>query len=194
MEPYREAIERFQEEFAAAAACGLKEPSSVTLSTSGLDARPTIRTVLLKSAGMEGFTFFTNLESRKGRNLLENPRAAMCFYWGPLEKQVIVEGTTSVVSDAEADAYWETRPRDSQIGAWASTQSRPLAGREEFLARITSFTTKFGDAPVPRPPHWSGVRLAPDRLEFWKGMPFRLHERTLYEKTDGAWRKTLLYP
>ncbi len=194
MDLLNEAIARFHEEFKQAATVGLKEPTPVTLATSGKDARPTIRTVLLKSADARGFVFFTNLESRKGRNMTENPRAALCFYWGPLEKQVIVEGDVEHVSDAEADAYWATRPRDSQIGAWASLQSRPLKGRGEFLTRIATFTAKFGLSAVPRPPHWTGLRVVPDRIEFWKGMTFRLHERTVYEKGTSGWNRSLVFP
>jgi len=194
MDLYSEAIGRFREEFATAATCSLKEPTAVTVSTVGHDGRPSIRTVLLKSADERGFTFFTNIESRKGRNIAENPRAAMCFYWGPLEKQVIVEGDAVRVSEEEANVYWRTRPRDSQVGAWASSQSRPLGNREEFLQRIADFTAKFEGDKVPRPPHWTGIRVVPRRIEFWKGMPYRFHERTLYEKGPDGWSRTLLFP
>ncbi|MBV9080150.1 MAG: pyridoxamine 5'-phosphate oxidase [Elusimicrobia bacterium] len=194
MDLYAEAIQRFKEEFAKAATCGLKEPTSMTLATASRDGRTTIRTVLLKSGDENGFVFYTNLESRKGRDLAENPRASLCFYWGPLEKQVIVDGNVARVSDAEADAYWRTRARDSQIGAWASQQSRPLGSRTEFLARVAATAAKYAVGAVPRPPYWSGFRVVPERIEFWKGMPFRLHERVVYEKQGNEWRKSLVYP
>lgn len=189
-----EALNRFQEEFARAGAAGVKDPTAMTLATADRDGRPGARTVLLKEADVRGFVFYTNLESRKGRDLSDNPRAALCFHWAPLEKQVIVEGPTSRVSDAEADAYWKTRPRDSQIGAWASLQSRTLARREELLERVAMFTKKYEGADVPRPPHWTGLRVAPERIEFWTGLPFRLHDRTVYEKKAGAWTKSLAFP
>lgn len=194
MDLHDEAMKRFAEEFKAAAGCGLKEPTAVTLATASPDGRPSARTVLLKSFDKNGFVFFTNLESRKGRDLTANPRAALCFYWGPLEKQVIVEGGVAPVSAAEADAYWASRPRDSQIGGWASLQSRPLAARAELLSRIAKTASTHLAGPVPRPPHWTGLRISPQRMEFWKGMPYRLHERTLYERVNGVWTKTLLYP
>ena len=194
MDLLEEAIARFADEFKAAAGCGLKEPTAVTVATASSDGRPSIRTVLLKSFGADGFVFYTNLESRKGRDITANPRVALCFYWGPLEKQVIIEGDASFVSDEEADAYWKTRPRDSQIGAWASQQSRPLSGRAELLGRIAKTAVRFPVGAVPRPPYWRGIRVSPSRIEFWKGMAFRLHERTLYEKTPAGWSKTFLYP
>ena len=185
---------RFAEEYTGAASCGLKEPTSMTLATASAEGRPSIRTVLLKSFGPDGFVFYTNLESRKGRDLTANPRVALCFYWGPLEKQVIVEGTVTRATSAEADEYWASRPRDSQIGGWASIQSRPMANRAEFLARIETVKAQYEGKTIPRPAHWVGNRVTPLRLEFWKGMPYRLHERTLYENADGRWTKTLLYP
>jgi len=194
MELHEEALARFAEEFQAAAGCGLKEPTAVTVATASADGRPTVRTVLLKSFDTKGFVFFTNLESRKGGDIQENPRVALCFYWGPLQKQVIVEGNATLVSDSEADAYWSSRERDSQIGGWASLQSRPLANRKDFLARIAKTEATYAAGPVPRPPHWTGVRVVPVRIEFWKGLPHRLHERTLYEQNSGRWSKTLLYP
>ncbi len=194
MELHEEALARFSEEFKAATACGLKEPTAVTVATASPAGRPSVRTVLLKFFDKRGFVFFTNMESRKGVDIRENPRVALCFYWGPLEKQVIVEGDASFVSDAEADAYWSTRARDSQIGGWASLQSRPLAERQDFLERIADVEATYALKPVPRPAHWKGVRISPVRMEFWKGLPHRLHERTLYEAADGRWSKTLLYP
>ena len=194
MDLHAEAMKRFHEEFARAATVGLREPTAMTLATAGRDGRPSVRTVLLKEADERGFVFYTNLESRKGRHLAENARAALCFHWPPMEKQVIVEGATALVSDAEADAYWKSRPRDSQIGAWASRQSRPLARREELLERVDEVAKKYAGKDVPRPPHWTGVRVAPDRIEFWTAMPYRLHDRTVYEKAGGAWTKTLAFP
>lgn len=194
MDLHEEALSRFAEEFKAAALCGLKEPTAVTVATASAAGRPSVRTVLLKSFDRHGFVFYTNLQSHKGREISENPKVALCFYWGPLAQQVIVEGDASLVSDAEADAYWSSRERESQIGGWASLQSRPLADRAEFLARIAKFETEYASRPVPRPPHWTGVRVAASRIEFWKGMAHRLHERTLYEKSGQVWTKILLYP
>jgi pyridoxamine 5'-phosphate oxidase len=194
MDLHEEALARFAKEFKAAATCGLKEPTAMTVATASADGRPSIRTVLLKSFDQGGFVFYSNLASRKGEDIAGNPRAALCFYWGPLEKQVIIEGAVARVSDAEADAYWASRARDSQIGGWASLQSRPLASRTELLAGIAKAAARFGTGVIPRPPHWTGLRVIPQRIEFWKGMPFRLHERTLYEKTGDRWTKTLLYP
>ena len=149
---------------------------------------------MLKAVDERGFVFYTNLESRKARHLAERPHAALCFFWDPLMEQALIEGSVEPVSDAEADAYWATRDRVSQLGAWASKQSRPLDRAEALTDAIADMERRFAKQPVPRPPHWSGFRLAPDRIEFWAAQPFRLNERTVYERRDGAWQRYLLYP
>ncbi|MBI1976821.1 MAG: pyridoxamine 5'-phosphate oxidase [Candidatus Omnitrophica bacterium] len=194
MELYQEAIIRFQKLLKQAQGKGLNEPTAVVLSTADAQGRPSSRTVLLKQADERGFVFYTNLQSRKGKQLTENPRASLCFFWDPLMEQVTVEGSVEQVSDEEADAYWKTRPRESQIGAWASLQSQPLQTRAALLKRAAEYGLKFGLGAIPRPLHWSGFRVIPTRIEFWKSQPFRLNERVLYEKAGAQWKKTLLYP
>lgn len=191
---YHEAIERFVALFDTAQGSGLIEPTSVTLATAGQDGRVSARTVLLKEVSVAGFVFYTNRRSRKGRQLAENPQAALCFFWQPLWEQVLVEGRVQDISDAEADAYWATRPRLSQLGAWASEQSEPLVGREELEQRVADIEARFGDGPVPRPPHWSGYRLVPDMIEFWSSRPGRLHERVRYHFDGDEWRRSLVNP
>lgn len=194
MDIYQEAITRFQGLFEQARKKGLNEPTAVTLSTADAKGRPSSRTVLLKQADEHGFVFYTNLQSRKGKQIAENPYASLCFFWDPLMEQVTVEGSVEQVSDQEADAYWKTRPRESQIGAWASLQSQPLETRAILLKRAAEYGLKFGLGPIPRPPHWSGFRLIPHRIEFWKSQLFRLNERVLYQKEETCWSKSLLYP
>ncbi len=195
MNLYREAIGRFQELLGLACSTDLNEPTAFTLATSGDNGQPAARTLLLKGVGEEGFVFYTNLRSRKGLQLEQNQRAAMCFFWQPLWEQVLVEGRVEPVSAREADAYWETRPRLSQLGAWASLQSQPLSSREELEARLAEYEARYVDAPVPRPPHWSGYRLVPTMLEFWSSRPGRLHDRVRYDQADAAtWRKSLINP
>lgn len=194
MDFLEEAISRFNDVFDRASRCGLKEPTAMTLATSTLSGRPSIRTLLLKSFDRHGFVFFTNFESRKGRELISNPQAALCFHWQPLEEQVIVEGVAMPTTHKEADEYWASRPRESQIGGWASLQSRPLEDRATLEKRVNEMMQKFGKKKIPRPPHWSGFRLIPNRIEFWKAQPFRLHERTVYENKDKGWQKGNLYP
>jgi len=150
--------------------------------------------VLLKDVDPRGFVFYTNLESRKGVQLHENPRAGLCFHWKSLRRQVRVEGAVESVEPAEADAYFASRPRSSQIGAWASSQSRPLATRFELERRIAIYTAKFGLGAVPRPPHWSGFRVLPSRIEFWEERPFRLHDRLVYHRAEAGWTTERLYP
>jgi pyridoxamine 5'-phosphate oxidase len=150
--------------------------------------------VLLKDVDHRGFTFYTNLDSRKGEELIANPAAAMTFHWKSLRRQVRIEGTTEVVDDAEADDYFATRARLSQIGAWASKQSRPLEGRFELEKRVARYTAKFHVGAVPRPENWSGFRLVPTRIEFWKSMEFRLHDRLVYHRADDGWTSERLYP
>jgi pyridoxamine 5'-phosphate oxidase len=173
---------------------GLPEPTAMSVATADAEGRPSVRMLLLKGYGPEGFVFYTNLESRKAVELRENPHAALCFFWAPLEAQVRIEGEVEPVSDAEADAYFATRPRESQIGAWSSLQSQPLGSREELEERIIQTVIRFGEEPVPRPSFWSGYRLRPRRIEFWTGKPGRLHDRDVYLRDGEGWTIQLLYP
>jgi len=172
------------------------DPNAAVLSTVGADGAPSARVVLLKGYDASGFVFYTNLHSRKGRELSANPLAALTFHFAPLGRQVRIEGRAAPVSAAEADAYFATRPRGAQVGAWASEQSAPLPGRETLEARVAEVEARFADRPVPRPPHWSGFRLVPTRIEFWTGRESRLHEREVFERASPgeAWSVRLLYP
>lgn len=172
----------------------LPEPNAFALATVGEDGRPSVRIVLLKAVDERGFVFYTNFESRKGRELLATRHAALCFHWQRLEVQVRVEGDAEPVSDAEADAYFASRARGSQIGAWASHQSRVMTKPTDLDERVAEFERKFEGVPVPRPPHWSGFRVRPHRIEFWKGMPSRLHVREVYTRAADGWREERLYP
>ena len=194
MSKLHEALDRFDALFNRAAACNLNEPAAVTVATVDADGRPSARVVLLKGYDASGFVFYTNIQSRKGHELAANPRVAMCFFWDPLMEQVRVEGHVSPVTDAQADAYWNGRHPGSRIGAWASDQSEPLASRETLETRVAEFAGRFGGGPIPRPPHWSGYRVVPTRVEFWHSLPNRLHERTCYSLEGGEWRVSLLYP
>lgn len=187
-------IRRFAEIYAQVQKVVVPEPSAMVLATVSAVGRPSARVVLLKGFDDNGFVFFTNLESRKGRELKANPFAALCFHWPPLEQQVRIEGRVVNVSDAEAEAYFATRPRGSQIGAWASRQSQVLVTREELEARVQSFEEKFAGGEVPRPPFWSGFRVIPERIEFWQSRVSRLHDRTVYVRQNGAWVIEKLYP
>ena len=194
MSKLQEALDRFDALFRRAASSDLNEPSAVTVATVDAHGRPSARVVLVKGYDASGFVFYTNTLSRKGRELAANPRVAMCLFWDPLMEQVRVEGHVSPVTDAEADAYWAGRHPGSQLGAWASDQSEPLQSREVLDARVTAFAGRFGDGPIPRPAHWSGYRVVPDRIEFWRSLPNRLHERTCYSLDGGEWRVSLLHP
>ncbi len=169
-------------------------PNAMTLATVTPDGAASARMILLKGVDERGFTFYTNLGSRKVEQLSVNPRAALCFYWKSLKRQVHVEGTVERVDDAEADAYFATRPRGAQIGAWASKQSRPMEGRFRLEARVAKYTAKFHVGTVPRPDFWSGFRVVPEHIEFWREQPFRLHDRVVYHRDGGGWRKERLYP
>lgn len=166
----------------------------MALATADKAGEPSLRMVLLKEVTDKGFVFYTNLESHKGADLKENPKASLCFYWGPLKKQVRVEGVSEPVSAGEADAYFASRPRDSQLGAWASKQSRPLSGKAEFMKEVALVTAKFLGRDVPRPPHWSGWRVVPKSIEFWQEGLFRLHDRDLYTREHDSWKVQKLYP
>lgn len=193
---YAEALDTFATLLAEATAGGDPEPTAMTVATCDAHGRPSARTVLLKAFDARGFVFYTNYDSRKGQQLAANPQAALLFLWKQLREQVQVkiEGTVEPVGLAEADAYFASRPRPSQIGAWASLQSQTLSSRELFEARIDAFEKKFEGVDVPRPPHWSGFRVVPERIEFWYGAKYRLHERHHYERVDGQWRKRMLFP
>ena len=170
-------------------------PDAVALATAGLDLMPQVRMVLLKGFDQRGFVFYTNLESHKGLQLQENPQAALCFHWKSLDKQVRVEGSIEQVSDDDADAYFASRARDSQIGAWASKQSRELNNRLELEKRVARYALKFGVSKVPRPEFWSGYCLRPQRIEFWEQRPFRLHSRIQFTRTsEGGWDTVKLFP
>lgn len=193
---YQDALNTFTDLLAQAKQSPDPEPTAMTVATVGRDGRPAARTVLLKAFDERGFVFFTNFSSRKGRQLAANPQAALLFHWKHLREgvQVKIEGTVEPVSAAEADAYFASRPRGSQIGAWASLQSQPLASRELFEQRVADVEKRYEGQDVPRPPHWSGFRVVPERIEFWYGAQFRLHERQCYERIDGAWTQAMLYP
>ena len=185
----------FAEWFAEARQSEPNDPDAVALATASPGGAPSVRMVLLKDHGPEGFVFYTNAQSRKGDELLANPQAAMLFHWKSLRRQIRIEGRIEEVDPAKADAYFASRSRDSQIGALASDQSRPLGSRGEFLARIAKVTATHLVGAIPRPPHWTGFRLVPDAFEFWMDRPFRLHERRRFERgADGEWASGLLYP
>jgi pyridoxamine 5'-phosphate oxidase len=193
---YQNALNTFSALLAEAKLSIDPEPTAMTVATVGRDGRPAARTVLLKGFDERGFVFYTNFSSRKGRQLAANPQAALLFHWRHLREgvQVKIEGTVEPVSADEADAYFASRPRGSQIGAWASLQSQPLASRELFAQRVAEVEERYEGVAVPRPPHWSGFRVVPERIEFWYGANFRLHERQCYSRTDGVWTQEMLYP
>ena len=170
------------------------DAEAMAFASADADGRPSVRMVLLRRADSRGFGFFTNLDSRKGRELAENPHGALAIHWKSLRRQVRAEGRVEQVSDAEADEYFASRSRESRVGSWASDQSRPLGSRELFEARYEDVQNRFEGQDVPRPPRWSGFRLIPDRIEFWSDRPHRLHERRLFTAADGGWTEGLLYP
>lgn len=186
----------FQDWLDGATASELNDPNAMALATADADGYPDVRMVLLKGFDERGFVFYTNLGSIKGQELAQNPRAALCFHWKSRRRSVRVRGTVAPVSAEEADIYYDSRPRDSRIGAWASRQSRPLESRFELEKEVARFTAKFGIGKIPRPEHWSGFRIYPLRIEFWEDRPFRLHDRLVFERSDGqgAWGTSKLFP
>lgn len=170
------------------------DPNAMALATADTDGRPSVRMVLLKGHGSDGFVFYTNRDGRKAADLRANPQAALLFHWKSLRRQVRIEGPVSLATDAESDAYFASRSRDSQLGAWASDQSRPLDHRETFEARVAEATKQFEGQPVPRPAHWGGYRVTPAAIEFWQDRAARLHERRLFTRSNGSWVEGLLYP
>ncbi len=193
--PENSPFDLFAQWYAEAEACdGIDDHTAMTLATADASGIPDARQVLLKGFDERGFVFYTNLTSPKVAQLDGNPRAALCFYWMPLEKQVRIRGAVEPVTDAEADAYFATRPRQSQIGAWASKQSQPLEGRMILERRIIQFAARYALGAVPRPDFWSGFRVIPETIEFWLKMPYRLHDRLIYSRTPDGWEHRRLYP
>lgn len=194
MADLNEPFDLFNSWFEMAKESELNDPSAMNLATATPDGRPSSRMVLLKDFDAAGFVFYTNLESNKGKQLADNAHVALNFHWKSLRKQVRIEGAAASVSDEEADAYFQSRPRGSRIGAWASDQSRPMEGMFVLERRVAEFTAKFHVGEVPRPPHWSGFRVDPQLIEFWSDGKFRLHERIVYHRDGDAWTTERLFP
>ncbi len=187
-------FERFRDLYERAAATGIAEPNAMVVSSADASGRPSSRVVLLKHFDRAGFVFYTNLESRKGREILARPDVSLNFFWPEPKEQVSIFGSAELIGDAEADAYFVTRSRNSQLGAWASQQSRRLESREQLLADFERVSERFADREVPRPPHWTGFRVVPRRFEFWVAREHRLHDRTFYERDGDFWEVGRLYP
>jgi pyridoxamine 5'-phosphate oxidase len=187
-------IALFEDWFAAARGVEHTDPTAMALATADAAGRPSVRMVLLKHSDARGFVFYTNLDSPKSADLRVNPCVALCLHWPKLERQVRIEGRAEPVSDVEADAYFASRPRLSQLGAWASRQSQPMSGRLELEQAVIAAGLRFGLGAVPRPPHWSGFRVVPVRMEFWQQRAFRHHDRRLFVREDGGWRAEWLFP
>jgi len=194
MAPVTDPFARFRDLFERATSTGLTEANAMVVSSADARGRPSSRVVLLKHFDREGFVFYTNLESRKGREILARPDVSLNFFWREPKEQVCVFGRAERVSESEADAYFATRSRNSQLGAWASQQSRPLESREQLVADFERASRRFDGRDVPRPSHWTGLRVVPRRFEFWVARDYRLHDRTFYERDGDAWRMGLLYP
>ncbi|WP_417620554.1 pyridoxamine 5'-phosphate oxidase [Parasphingorhabdus sp.] len=184
----------FDSWFAEARASEINDSNAMTIATADAAGQPSARMVLLKGHGPDGFVFYTNQQSRKAKDISENPKAAILFHWKSLRRQIRIEGLLSTVSEVKADAYFATRSRDSQLGAWASDQSRPLDNRASFEARFAEMAERFEGKDIPRPPHWSGYCLAPERFEFWQDRAHRLHERRTFVRNNNDWTEGLLYP
>lgn len=191
---YLEALQTFREKYAKLGELDVREPYAFNLATVGADGQPTVRTLLMRAFDEHGFCFFTNSRSRKGQQIAENPKVALSFYLDRLAEQIHIEGRVEKVTDEESDAYWTRRPRQSQIGAWASQQSEPLDSRESLLNRVDQLEAEFADADVPRPDWWHGYRVIPTRIEFWCGRDARLHERIVYQLDGDNWTKCMLNP
>ena len=197
MDNINDPITHFQSWLSEAEKSEPNDPTAVALATADSNGMPNVRMVLLKAADQQGFVFYTNFESAKGDELVVNPQAALCFHWKSLRRQVRVQGSIEVVADQEADDYFASRAKDSQIGAWASQQSRPLENRFALEKAVARFAAKHALGAVPRPPYWSGYRLVHEKIEFWTDKPFRLHDREVFYRdlrSDNGWRKEKLYP
>ena len=192
--PHDDPLALFEAWFAEAVLSEPNDPNAMALATATADGEPSVRMVLLKEHGPEGFVFYTNAGSRKGEEIGRNPRAALLFHWKSLHRQVRLEGVLEEVSPAMADAYFASRHPDSRLGSAASDQSRPLESRRTYLDRVEALRAVYPDGAVPRPPHWTGFRLAPERIEFWLSRPHRLHERRLFTRAGDGWTSSLLYP